>query len=427
VKTFRQLLSTGMRAAHPSTVALLIRDASGMQPSPKHSMSHLDAAMGWIGAAHDRCEKQGVSAGFSLRHGWLPPYPETTGYLIPTLLDYALLTGNEEYRDRAKQMADWECELQLDCGGVMGGVYRVGDVEAEPVVFNTGQVILGWVRAYRDIKNEKYLESAQLAGDWLLKTQSEDGSWRLPGVETDTAVHAYDARTAWSLLELHKVTGQKSYSDAAQRNLAWTLAQDSGNGWYENNAFFLDSKWNMTFTHTIAYVVEGLIESWRHIPNPEYLHAAQRTAEKLLRIFEIRRYMPGDFDRTWKSDAKYSCLTGDAQIAGIWLQLFEITQDTRYLSAALKLNDYVKSTQSLNSLHPGIRGGIKGSQPIWGSYTPYTFINWGAKFFADSLMLEKRVMAEFEAAVERVELLGPRDLVNDVTEHGVTEDDGVCD
>lgn len=45
--------------------------------------------------------------------------------------------------------------------------------------------------------------------------------------------------------------------------------------------------------------------------------------------------------------------------------MFEATNDTRYLSAALKLNDYVKSTQQLKALNPGIRGAIKRSQPIW--------------------------------------------------------------
>jgi hypothetical protein len=120
--------------------------------------------------------------------------------------------------------------------------------------------------------------------------------------------------------------------------------------------------------------------------------------------------MAGEFDSAWKSAATFSCLTGNAQIARVWLQLFGITKDSRFLNAALKLNDYVKSTQQLNSLHPAIRGGIKGSQPISGRYAPYTYVNWGAKFVADTLMLEDKVMAKFEAAVLRGEHLGPDNL-----------------
>jgi hypothetical protein len=121
--------------------------------------------------------------------------------------------------------------------------------------------------------------------------------------------------------------------------------------------------------------------------------------------------MAGEFDSSWKTTANYSCLTGDAQIAGIWLRIYQATRDTRFLNAALKLNDYVKATQSLSSTHPGIRGGVKGSQPIFGRYTPGVYVNWGAKFLADSLMLEEQVMEEFERAALRRERLGPGDLL----------------
>src|SRR5262249_31585738 len=116
-------------------------------------------------------------------------------------------------------------------------------------------------------------------------------------------------------------------------------------------------------------------------------------------------------DSTWKTTAKYSCLTGDAQIAGVWLRIYQATRDTRFLNAALKLNDYVKATQSLRSTHPGIRGGGEGSPPIFWRCAPGVYINWGAKFLADSLMLEEQVMEEFERAALRRERLGPGDLL----------------
>ena len=112
--------------------------------------------------------------------------------------------------------------------------------------------------------------------------------------------------------------------------------------------------------------MEGLQESWRILRDESYLRAVQLTAEKLLRIFELRRFMAGEFDEKWKSNAKYSCLTGNAQIAGVWLKLFQECGDARFLNAALKLNDYTKSTQNLKSAHGGVRGGVKGSQPIYG-------------------------------------------------------------
>ena len=139
-----------------------------------------------------------------------------------------------------------------------------------------------------------------------------------------------NSRTAWSLLEIDALAKNETYAAAAKRNLDWTLAQQHENGWYENNAFFTDSKWSLPLTHTIAYVMEGLIESWRLTGVRHYFDAAHKTAEKLMRIFELRRYLAGEFDKSWKTSAKYSCLAGDAQVAGVWLRLFRAKKDTRF-------------------------------------------------------------------------------------------------
>jgi uncharacterized protein YyaL (SSP411 family) len=414
------LIRAGLRVAHPSLMRVLIEDLLGRPSRTENSRRHLDAAIAWMCHAQDVCGGRGVSAGFAFMHGWFPPYPETTGYIIPTFYDYGHLTGNEMYFDRARRMADWEIEVQLPSGAVMGSVYRGPGHEAHPVVFNTGQVILGWCRAYSETGDARYLSAAKRAGDWLVSVQSKDGAWRLTGPVTETQVHAYDVRTAWSLLEIDALAKNEIYAAAAKRNLDWTLAQQHENGWYENNAFFANSKWTVPLTHTIAYVMEGFIESWRLTGVRSYFDAAHKTGEKLMRIFELRRYLAGEFDKSWKTSAKYSCLTGDAQVAGVWLQLFRATKDTRFLSSALKLSDFVKASQNLRSLHPGLRGGVKGSQPISGKYTPYTYVNWGAKFLADTLMLEEKLMNEFEQAVRRGERLGPGDIADEAIAQSTT-------
>ncbi len=49
------------------------------------------------------------------------------------------------------------------------------------------------------------------------------------------------------------------------------------------------------------------------------------------------------------------------------------------------------ATQQLTAKSPGVRGGIKGSHPIWGAYEPYEYPSWAVKFFSDALMLEERL------------------------------------
>jgi hypothetical protein len=80
----------------------------------------------------------------------------------------------------------------------------------------------------------------------------------------------------------------------------------------------------------------------------------------------------------------------------VWLRLFEITGDLRYLNAALKMNEMSKSLIPLRG-GKGIAGGVSGSYPIWGSYQPLRFISWGCKFFADALLLERRLTRSLQA------------------------------
>ncbi|MBI4581897.1 MAG: hypothetical protein HY718_19525, partial [Planctomycetes bacterium] len=107
---------------HVSFASLALRDALGVRPSRNSDDEHLRATMAWLCRAHDVCGGRGVSSGYSWLIGWQEPYPETTGYIIPTFLDCAELTGQPEFVDRARRMAGWEIEIQRPDGGVRGGI-----------------------------------------------------------------------------------------------------------------------------------------------------------------------------------------------------------------------------------------------------------------------------------------------------------------
>src|SRR4051812_11872639 len=72
----------------------------------------LDAAYQWICTAQDATPDGGVSGCYNLLHGWAGSYPETTGYIIPTLLHYGRTKRIADARTRAIRMADWENEVQ---------------------------------------------------------------------------------------------------------------------------------------------------------------------------------------------------------------------------------------------------------------------------------------------------------------------------
>lgn len=391
-------------------ISVTVPDLLGRR-HPIHAPAvHLEAAMQWLCRAQDATPDDGVSRSYVLRHmpshersGWLASYPETTGYIIPTFIAYAAMTGRAEYRDRAIRMARWEAAVQMESGAVQGGVIGFAPT---PAIFNTGQVLFGWAAAYRETGEERFLQAARRAGDFLVAAMDADGAWRRHGSKyARSGVNVYDARTAWGLLEAYSVTGDAAHMSAAVRNLEFVLTRQRPNGWFEECCLDNDQK---PLLHTIAYTMEGLFEAGALLGEPRFQAAARRAADALLAKQRPDGSLSGQFDSNWNECATWSCLTGDAQTAIVWFRLHEQTGDARYLEAATRINRYLSSIQDLTATDPGIRGGIKGSHPISGEYGTYEYLNWAAKFFADALILEVRSSAAevatsasvFEGSVE---------------------------
>ena len=61
------------------------RSTCDLRPAPAEH--HLLAAEAWLCRAQDASGDGGVSYGYSLRGGWRPSYPETSGYIATTFFD----------------------------------------------------------------------------------------------------------------------------------------------------------------------------------------------------------------------------------------------------------------------------------------------------------------------------------------------------
>jgi hypothetical protein len=369
-----------------------LHDLSGRAYPVLDARIHLREAMAWLCRAQDANGDGGVSRSYALRYmrahrrkGWLASYPETTGYIIPTFLSYAGLTGDTGFRERAIRMARWESEVQMESGAVQGGVI---DFPPTPAIFNTGQVLFGWSAAYRETGDDRFLTSARRAGDFLVQAQDADGAWRLHGSRyARSGVNVYDVRSAWGLLEGYGVTHEPAHRAAVIRNLDFALTRQQPNGWYAECCLDDDER---PLLHTIAYTMEGFLECGAALEEPRYIEGARKAADALVALQRPDGSLAGRFDREWRPAVSWSCLTGDAQTAIVWFRLAEITGDGRFSVAALRMVRYLCGTQNLTSGDPGIRGGIAGSRPIWQEYGKYEYLNWAAKFFADALLLRLR-------------------------------------
>lgn len=338
---------------------------------------HLVAAIQWLKRSHDQSPDQGVSWGYSLKGGWRPSYRETSGYIAVTLFNLAHQLQDREAEERAVAIAHWLVNQQNPDGSISDPRYG-----SSGIVFDTGQVLFGYTRAYKETQNPEFLAAAERAANWLVQVADAEGRWTR---HTHLGIpHVYNTRVAWALLQMNALRPKSERLQVAKANLDWALTQQNDWGWFEQCAFTSNTA---PFTHTIAYAIRGLLQSGWLLNEPKYTQAAVKAAEAMLDYVREDGLIPGQIATDGTPQGRYCCLTGNCQMAIIWLKLYEETCDRRYYQAATKSLRYVMSSQNLRTQNPNIYGGIKGSQPIWGSYTRLSYPNWATKFFIDALLL----------------------------------------
>jgi uncharacterized protein YyaL (SSP411 family) len=351
---------------------------------------NLNLAMKWLIRCQEVTGSEGLSAYYMpVLRKWAPPYPETTGYTIPTFYKFSKFINNKMgFREKALKMAEWLLDSQTPSGAFPSRTLANNNQEVKPAVFNTGQIILGLLSTFKETGNNKFLNSAIRAGNWLISQQSEDGTWN-KAVYHDS-LHSYNTRVAWALLELNKHTENEKFKESAILNLEWALSNQIDNGWFENAAF---KNGHIPFTHTLAYTIRGLLESGLILNKKEYIKSAKKTADKFIELQRKDGALPGAFDNKWKG-TYYSCIPGDAQISIVWLKLYSIYGEKYYLKAAKKINCFLKNIQIINAFDKNLIGGLPGSVPKWGRYMFLRYPNWSVKFFIDALILERKVNDE---------------------------------
>jgi Squalene-hopene cyclase C-terminal domain len=349
--------------------------------------SAIAEALAWIGRAQDHSLSAdgGVARHYCLINGWGTSYPETTGYIIPTVIREARLSGDSGMKDRARKMLDWLLSIQMPNGAFQGGA--IGQSPVVPVTFNTGQILMGLAAGVSEF-GPTYRNAMTSAADWLVQTQDPDGCWRKGHAPfARQGEKAYETHVAWGLFEAARVEPGRGYAEAAVRNLHWARSLQNAEGWFEDCCLTDPSE---PLTHTIGYVLRGLVEAYLFTRDKKILEAAQRTAEGILKILRSDGYLPGRLSSSWEATVSWCCLTGSAQIAICWLLLYLETGDDRFRRAAVSVNRYIRGTVRLEG-PPETRGAIKGSFPVSGRYSPFQYPNWACKFFIDANRLEKTV------------------------------------
>ncbi len=324
--------------------SLARRASRALRPSPGAGpdVAAFGRALAWL----ERHSAPG--AGVQVSDVQRRPYPEVTGYLIPTLLEWG-------ERERALDCARWLASIQRPDGSWPDPDGRAG------YAFDTGQVLRGLVAALPG--DPELREPLRRGCEWL--AAQVDGSGRIAAPEGSHWVLP-DGSSVPEAIHLHVFDplkraaaefGRDAWAGAAARAEAHYLARP------DLTAF-------ATLSHFHAYILEALLD----------LGHFDRVAEGLA---EIERLQRPDGAVPARPGARWVCSTGLAQYAALWYRLGRRAPGDRAFARLLRLQRG--------------SGGFRGSRGRGADYFPREEIGWAVKYFLDAL--HWRIRSSFEAGV----------------------------
>lgn len=330
--------------------------------------------------------------------GWSGPYPETTGYIIPTLNTVTNVDGlAHDFSVTTRRMTDWLLSLQFESGAFPGGIH--GAQTPAPSVFNTGQIMLGLVDMVRRHKDERCLEAASRAATWLAEGVNTEGYWTEHNYVSGYSP-SYYTRVTWPMLEVVDLTSDEFVREAATRATEYIVSRQRKTGFIEGSGFQPEGE---AVLHTLAYTLRGFLECGMLSNNEEWVEVARHAANRLMRKREITKRFLGSYNSDFGGTGWYQCLTGIAQMSIVWLRLFELEGDERWVNVACKAIDDVEAKQVKWHVNPALVGGIAGSAPVFGRYLMFRYPNWSVKFFLDAMFLEEQALRAISTGIDHVQ------------------------
>jgi hypothetical protein len=172
--------------------------------------------------------------------------PDFTLEVARLFVAYGQETGNTEYVDMAHRMAKYALTLQRAEGWLAGSFpfYQFGPTqpdEADPgegvggatFPHDNGRIADCLIWLYRQTEDEAYLNAAQRTLDFLLRIQSEDGTFSRTelGQDQDELKGAeYVARPTLALIWGGMGFRKQEYKDAARKGLIWLQGHTTNDG-----------------------------------------------------------------------------------------------------------------------------------------------------------------------------------------------------
>lgn len=295
-------------------------------------------AIQWIHA------NESPNGGIYVHSGYLDAYPEVTGYLVPTLLQY-------DETEQAIRLVRWLLRIQRKDGSY-------ASPSGDSHIFDTAQVLRGLLSAASLVPGA--LDACRRAAAYLYAGMIDGGSG---GFAVDSVwmerysnsipvtAHLYALPP---LKEAAEVFQKPEYRAAAERCLEYYLGHKA--------ALQIG-----TLTHFLAYELEALLDL--------------SGSEAAIPILDtLRKLQADDGSVRGTTGVSWVCTPGLAQLAVCWYKVGD-------RDAANKAMKWLEGHQMPS-------GGLLGSYGTQASYFPDVEIPWAAKFYLDANLLRGDIASQ---------------------------------
>lgn len=335
----------------------------------------MSESVDWLLESFHVNNDMGSSGTRSLRGKWGAVYPETTGYIVPTLYKAGELVGNDEACKVALKQIEFFSNIQNE----NGSFWQAMDNQS-PIVFDTAQIVEGLLFiAHMSKKPRPILKMINRAVDWL-GTQLDDEGRFVDHHYVPDHDPAYYARIAWLMAagELIKYSKPRTKT---KKLITRIVGLQNENKSFKDWGFHPDQP---AHTHTIAYTFRGLWECANMLNDRKLRKQVRSSVHMLSHTIEEQGGIAGAYDESWQGDSAYICAVGNAQLAILYLLMYQHSGSKKYLKHVTDLMKPLVKSQRPKLVH---RGAIPSSIPMSGKYQKLKYTNWTQKFYCDALYM----------------------------------------
>lgn len=363
-------------------------------PAPPDIAAHAEitsaarAMLRWVERGQEFWACGGIPASYNARkRRYDGPYPETTGYSIPTLIELGSRAGFREADLMARKAADWLVSRQSNAGDIRCNIETppTGDGGADQIVlFDCGAILQGFTAMAR--RADAYADPTERLARFLVDAQRADGLW--DSYLAFEHFGSHNALVAYALIDAGSTLNAPHFTEAGHRCLNALRGRLHKNGYIEG-CEFPGVRQGVAFLHPFVYTIEGYLKAAALAPDRGYFDAVRPALDALRDGIARTGQIPGAFVQPdMSTSCSFTALTAIAQLADVGFRADQLSGENSYTDMSRQLMRFLRQVLDKTLTDAAWQGGLPSAYPIDAEYLPFCVNNWGAKYFLDASMGE---------------------------------------